>query len=154
MLAKRLPSILPGHDPPGEASEVSGVWSVAGLTDPRRPLLTGVPSAAPITPLPPRPSPAAAPCFGPGKFPWPTIRRAVSSDELPEFHRDVLEALRQPLDSYMGHKSRAGYWLNQENGGSQVTNGFNVAARKYWTPDNPTNDYCRLNAAGSQYGAG
>ena len=32
------------------------------------------------------------------------------------------------LYSYMGHKSRAGYWLNQENGGSQVTNGFNVAA--------------------------
>ena len=52
----------------------------------------------------------------------------------------------------MGHKSRAGYWLNQENGGSQVTNGFNVAARKYWTPDNPTNDYCRLNAAGPNTG--
>ena len=51
-----------------------------------------------------------------------------------------------------GHKSRAGYWLNQENGGSQVTNGFNVAARKYWTPDNPTNDYCRLNAAGPNTG--
>ena len=56
------------------------------------------------------------------------------------------------LYSYMGHKSRAGYWLNQENGGSQVTNGFNVAARKYWTPDNPTNDYCRLNAAGPNTG--
>ena len=54
--------------------------------------------------------------------------------------------------SYMGHKSRAGYWLNQENGGSQVTNGFNVAAREYWTPDNPTNDYCRLNAAGPNTG--
>jgi hypothetical protein len=52
----------------------------------------------------------------------------------------------------MGHKSRAGYWLNQENGGSQVTNGFNVAAREYWTPDNPTNDYCRLNAAGPNTG--
>ena len=56
------------------------------------------------------------------------------------------------LYSYMGHKSRAGFWLNQENGGSQVTNGFNVAARKYWTPDNPTNDYCRLNAAGPNTG--
>ena len=42
--------------------------------------------------------------------------------------------------------------MNQENGGSQVTNGFNVAARKYWTPDNPTNDYCRLNAAGPNTG--
>ena len=54
--------------------------------------------------------------------------------------------------SYMGHKSQAGYWLNQENGGSQVSNGFNVAAREYWTPDNPTNDYCRLNAAGPNTG--
>lgn len=56
------------------------------------------------------------------------------------------------LYSYMGHKSTAGYWLNQENGGSQVTNGFNVAAREYWTPDNPTNEYCRLNAAGPNTG--
>ena len=23
---------------------------------------------------------------------------------------------------------------------------------KYWTPDNPTNDYCRLNAAGPNTG--
>lgn len=56
------------------------------------------------------------------------------------------------LYSYMGHKSQAGYWLNQENGGSQVTNGFNVPAREYWTPENPTNDYCRLNAAGPNTG--
>ena len=42
--------------------------------------------------------------------------------------------------------------MNQENGGSQVTNGFNVAAREYWTPDNPTNDYCRLEAVGPNTG--
>ena len=54
--------------------------------------------------------------------------------------------------SYMGHKSRAGYWLNQENGGSQVSNGFNVAAREYWTPTNPTNEYCRLEAVGPNTG--
>jgi len=42
--------------------------------------------------------------------------------------------------------------LNQENGGSQVTNGFNAAARKYWTPDNPTNDDCRSTGAGPNTG--
>lgn len=50
--------------------------------------------------------------------------------------------------SYMGHKSTAGYWLNNDNGGSEVTNAFNVPAKSYWTPDNPTNDYARLNASG------
>lgn len=56
------------------------------------------------------------------------------------------------LYSYMGHKSTAGYWLNQDNGGSQVLNGFNMPKKEYWTPDNPTNDYCRLNAAGPNTG--
>lgn len=56
------------------------------------------------------------------------------------------------LYSYMGHKSLNGYWLNQDNGGSQVTNAFNVMAKDYWTPDNPTNKYGRLNAAGPNTG--
>ena len=30
------------------------------------------------------------------------------------------------LYSYMGHKSLEGYYLNQDNGGSMVTNAFNV----------------------------
>lgn len=54
--------------------------------------------------------------------------------------------------SYMGHKSLAGYWLNHDNGGSEVTNAFNVPAKEYWTPDNPTNKYGRLNAAGPNTG--
>lgn len=54
--------------------------------------------------------------------------------------------------SYMGHKSLASYWLNDDNGGSQVTNCFNVPAKKYWTPDNPTNKYCRLGAVGPNTG--
>ncbi|RHL09480.1 MULTISPECIES: TonB-dependent receptor [Bacteroides] len=56
------------------------------------------------------------------------------------------------LYSYMGHKSTNGYWLNQDNGGSQVLNGFNMPEKEYWTPDNPTNAYCRLNAAGPNTG--
>lgn len=56
------------------------------------------------------------------------------------------------LYSYMGHKSLAGYWLNQFNGGSVMTNANNVQERKYWTVNNPTNDYCRLEAVGPNTG--
>ncbi len=56
------------------------------------------------------------------------------------------------LYSYMGHKSLSGNWLNNDNGGSQVTNCFNVPEKEYWTPDNPTNEYCRLGAVGPNTG--
>ena len=46
MLAKRLPSILPDMSR-GEALEVSGIWSVAGLADPGHPLLTRRPFRSP-----------------------------------------------------------------------------------------------------------
>ena len=46
MLAKRLPSILPDMSRE-EALNVSAVWSVAGLTDPKQPLLTRRPFRAP-----------------------------------------------------------------------------------------------------------
>lgn len=52
------------------------------------------------------------------------------------------------LYSYMGHKSLNGNYLNQDNGGSMVTNAFNVFEKEYWTPDNPTNKYARLDATG------
>ena len=50
--------------------------------------------------------------------------------------------------SYMGHKSLSGEWLNGDNSGSMFTNTCNVYDKEYWTPDNPTNDYARLNAVG------
>ena len=50
--------------------------------------------------------------------------------------------------SYMGHKSLQGQWLNQDNGGSAMINAWNMPAKGYWTPENPTNDYCRLQAVG------
>ncbi len=50
--------------------------------------------------------------------------------------------------SYMGHKSRAGYWLNGDNSGSMFTQTCNTYKKEYWTPENPTNDYGRLNAVG------
>lgn len=56
------------------------------------------------------------------------------------------------LYSYMGHKSLASYWLNQDNGGSQVINACNLPAKEYWTPENATNDYCRIMAVGPNTG--
>lgn len=50
--------------------------------------------------------------------------------------------------SYMGHKSQAGYYLNGDNSGSMFTQTNNTYKKEYWTPDNPTNDYARLNAVG------
>lgn len=50
--------------------------------------------------------------------------------------------------SYWGHKSMNGDYLNRVNNSSQIDNNFNVYAREYWTIDNPTSEYARLNAKG------
>lgn len=50
--------------------------------------------------------------------------------------------------AYMGHKSLSGNWLNGDNSGSMFTNGNNTYVKEYWTPENPTNEYARLNAVG------
>jgi len=50
--------------------------------------------------------------------------------------------------SYWGHKSTSANYLNQDNSTSSITNGFNVYAKEYWTLNNPTNDYARLDAKG------
>ena len=110
MLARRLPSILPDMTR-NEALDASAVWSVAGLADPRRPLLTRRPFRAPHH------SASAASLSGGG----PTLRPGEISlahngvlflDELPEFRRDVLEALRQPLEEGTVTVARAGGTLH------------------------------------------
>ncbi len=58
------------------------------------------------------------------------------------------------LYSYMGHKSQAGYYLNNDNSGSMFTQVCNTYVKEYWTPDNPTNDYGRLNAVGPKGATG
>lgn len=50
--------------------------------------------------------------------------------------------------SYMGHKSLEGYYRNGDNGGSLITYGYNTFKKEYWTPENPTNDYARLESTG------
>lgn len=106
MLAKRLPSILPDLSRE-EALAVSGVWSVAGLTDPRRPLLTRRPFRAPHHTASASAVAGGGPAMRPGEISL-AHNGVLFLDELPEFRRDVLEALRQPLEDGTVTVSRAG----------------------------------------------
>ncbi len=98
MLAERLPTILPSLDG-AAALEVTAIHSVAGTLPPRVCLLTDPPFLAPHHTA----SKAAIVGGGSG-----VIRPGAASlahhgvlflDEAPEFARDVLDALRQPLES-------------------------------------------------------
>nr|WP_325184386.1 YifB family Mg chelatase-like AAA ATPase [uncultured Oscillibacter sp.] len=96
MLAKRLPSILPDLSR-AEALETSGIWSVAGMTDPRRPLLVRRPFRSPHHTASAPALAGGGPAMRPGEISL-AHNGVLFLDELPEFHRDVLEALRQPLE--------------------------------------------------------
>lgn len=48
--------------------------------------------------------------------------------------------------SYAGHKSIETTYLNNDNSGSMMTNGNNAYKKQYWTPENPSNKYARLDA--------
>ena len=50
--------------------------------------------------------------------------------------------------SYMGHKSTSTYYLNKFNTADCMTRAHNQFKQSYWLPENPTNDYVRLDAAG------
>jgi magnesium chelatase family protein len=96
MLARRLPGILPPLTL-DEALEVTRIHSVAGVLPAARPLVDRPPFRAPHHTA----SAAAVVGGGPGPRPGEASlahRGVLLLDELPEFHRPVLEALRQPLE--------------------------------------------------------
>ena len=96
MLAKRLPSILPELSQE-EALSVSAIWSVAGLTDPAQPLLTQRPFRAPHHTASAAALTGGGPALRPGEMSL-AHNGVLFLDELPELRRDVLEAMRQPLE--------------------------------------------------------
>jgi magnesium chelatase family protein len=104
MLAARLPSILPDLSP-REALEVSMVHSVAGMLDDGR-LVTRPPFREPHH------SASMAAITGGGNRAKPgevslAHRGVLFMDEIPEFPRATLEALRQPLEAGHTTVSRA-----------------------------------------------
>lgn len=105
MLAKRLPGILP---PPGlrEALESTKIHSVAGKLEMGASLLSQRPFRNPHHTI------SNVAMVGGGAFPMPgeislAHNGVLFLDELPEFRRDVLEVLRQPLEDRVVTVSRA-----------------------------------------------
>ena len=106
MLARRLPSILPDMTR-REALEATAVHSVMGLTGRERPMLTLRPFRAPHHTISAMGmAGGGAPAPRPGEISL-AHNGVLFLDELPEFHKDVLEALRQPLEDGRVQISRA-----------------------------------------------
>ncbi len=95
MLAKRLPSILPDMSS-AEALETTEIHSVMGLTSRENPLVTQRPFRAPHHTLSSS-AMAGGAQLQPGEISL-AHNGVLFLDELPEFHRDVLEVMRQPLE--------------------------------------------------------
>jgi magnesium chelatase family protein len=96
MIARRLPTILPSMTFE-EALEVTKIHSIAGVLPEKTPLITQRPFRAPHYTI------STASLIGGGRIPKPgEISLAhygvLFLDELPEFNKNVLEALRQPLE--------------------------------------------------------
>jgi len=105
MLAKRVASILPPMSLE-EALEVTKIHSIAGTLAAHQALLVTRPYRSPHHTI------SDAGLLGGGSHPAPgevslAHRGVLFLDELPEFHRNVLEVLRQPLEDGRVTISRA-----------------------------------------------
>jgi len=105
MLAKRIPTIIPDMTEE-EIIETTSIHSSLGLVPENKGLILNRPFRAPHH------TASDVALIGGGSMPQPgeislTHNGVLFLDELPEFHRNVLEALRQPLEDGRVHISRA-----------------------------------------------
>jgi len=96
LLAKAFASLLPPMNLK-EQLEITKIYSIAGLLLPSQPLIYRRPFRSPHH------TASSAALIGGGALPQPgeitlAHRGILFLDELPEFQRDVLESLRQPLE--------------------------------------------------------
>ena len=96
MLAKRLPSILPDMTRT-ESLEVTKIHSILGLVRPESPLVTERPFRSPHHTISPAGLSGGGTTLRPGEISL-SHRGVLFLDELPEFRKDALEVLRQPLE--------------------------------------------------------
>jgi magnesium chelatase family protein len=99
MLARRVPTVLPDMTLP-EALETTKIHSVAGLLPHNTPLIATRPFRAPHHTI------SDAGLIGGGSYPRPgevslAHNGVLFLDELPEFKKNVLELMRQPIED--GH---------------------------------------------------
>ncbi len=97
LISERIPGIMPPLTYE-ESLEVTSVYSVAGRLNEERPFITTRPFFAPHH------SSSSQAIVGGGQFARPGLvslshRGILFLDELPEFKRDTLDMLRQPLES-------------------------------------------------------
>ncbi len=105
LLARSMPSILPPLTE-DEVLEITKIFSVAGLTGKENSLIRSRPFRAPHH------TTSSVAIVGGGQWPRPgeislAHRGVLFLDELPEYSRSVLEALRQPLEDGIVMVSRA-----------------------------------------------
>ncbi len=105
MLARRLPTILPAPTLQ-EALATTKIHSVAGVLSPGQALVATRPFRAPHHTI------SDAGLIGGGAYPRPgevslSHHGVLFLDELPEFRRNVVEALRQPLEDHAVTITRA-----------------------------------------------
>jgi len=105
MLARRLPGILPDMTRQ-EALETTEIHSVMGLTSATQPLIHHRPFRSPHHTISPMGMAGGGSIPRPGEISL-AHHGVLFLDELPEFNKEVLEVLRQPLEDGQVQISRA-----------------------------------------------